>query len=580
VPNDDARRLAERSLEDLGFTWSGAEWTGFLRVDTTPPVNARVTLPEEFPDVLPEIRVDRKSLPKRVAHVEESGKVCIAPSSGVLIDADRPGDLVIESLERAESTIKKGLSAESDRDFQVEFLAYWKSTDRRSSYSICTDLGRFHEIVARQVTGDGFLKNGPMVLADNKADLDQWAGNLVADSGVIGKGVLVPLQTSFAPPDFDAQLSVGEFRNTLRKHASADDFSSFERWLASAGVPATILMSLPEASASTGRVLIGVRIERPTRELEKTVQKGFRPGHVPAWRTLQFLKDSSATRLSLKRLDRTYLSARGGAARSLSDKCVALIGIGAVGSEIAGLLAAAGLGELRMIDPEILSPDNVHRHSLGVRNLDDDKAPAVAAQLRARFPHSLFEARKAHIEELLRHDRHFITDADLIIVSVGDETLERRLNRSLAGSAPRIHAWVEPLGVGGHVLVCGVSGPGCFECLLKKDPEQGLVNIGSFVAPGQVIQKSLAGCAGTFSPFSAFDAQRTALEAASLAAGGLAGQQTENVLVSWRGDRREFEDAGFRLSPRGTDVRHGQRVFWKGPDFANRGCVICGARLE
>lgn len=207
-------------------------------------------------------------------------------------------------------------------------------------------------------------------------------------------------------------------------------------------------------------------------------------------------------RLDLTRLDQSYLGARGGAARGLSAKRVVLVGAGAVGSEIAGMLGASGVGELRIIDPDTLTEDNVHRHALGVQNLDSDKALSLTARLRGRFPHLTFEGRKSRIEDLLVQDAQFITTSDLIILAIADDTLERRLNRLLIAGPPRVHSWVEPLGVGGHSLATGIAGPGCFECLFVQDDTHGLVNKASFVAPGQIIERSLAGCAGTFSPFS------------------------------------------------------------------------------
>jgi hypothetical protein len=219
----------------------------------------------------------------------------------------------------------------------------------------------------------------------------------------------------------------------------------------------------------------------------------------------------------------------------------------------------------------------VHRHVLGVRNLDNEKAVALTAQLRSRFPHLTFEARKSRIEDLLLDDSQFVTDVDLILFALGDETIERRLNRLLIRGAPRIHAWVEPLGVGGHAFACGLSTPGCFECLFRYDGRGALFNSAAFVEPGQPIQRSLAGCAGTFSPFSAFDARRTALEAASVALAVLSGEQKESVLASWRGDRKDFENSGYRLSPRGADTRHGARVFLTSRDLAVRACNVCGS---
>ena len=574
----EARGEAERALQGLGFVRSGIEWTGGLRIDQGTSVDVWVSLPERFPDVLPEIKVDRKALPKRVAHVEKSGKICIAPSSGVLIDADRPADLVVESLQLAEGVLKRGLSGESDEDLQREFLAYWESTDQVTTYSLCRADGGFRELTVSRVTGGGFLKSGPLVLADKKGDVEHWAQNLGAKYILVGKAAFLPFQTSFDPPEFGVQTTVGELRELFRKHVSSKDFGLFERWLESTRFPTTVLLSLPEPSRDTGRVLVGIRIEKPAKDIEKELLKGFRPGHVPASRILGFVRNASAARLDLTRLDRRYLGVRGGATHGLAEKRVVLVGAGAVGSEIAGMLGAAGVGELRIIDPDTLTQDNVHRHALGVRNLHSDKALALAARLRHRFPHLTFEGRKGRIEELLVKDPRFIRETELIILAIADDTLERRLNRSLVGPPPRIHSWVEPLGVGGHALATVTAGPGCFECLFQYDDRLGLVNKACFVAPGQIIERSLAGCAGTFSPFSAFDAHRTALETAALAVAILTGEQKENALVSWRGDRTEFESAGYRLSERGSRIKHGGRDVLTGRTFSSQECKVCGHR--
>lgn len=583
-PNNDttesseARREAESVLRGKGFVHSGGVWTGSLRINKDTFVNVGVSLPERFPDVLPVIRVDRKSLKRRIAHVEKNGKICIAPSSGVLIDADRPADLVIESVQLAEDVLKRGLNGESDEDLQKEFLAYWEPTDQPRTYSLCSADGGFRELVVYKVNGAGFLKSRPLVLADTKGDLEFWSQNLGAEHVSVGKAVFLPFETSFDPPDFGVPTSVGDLRELIRNHVSSKDFGLFERWLESTRFPTMVLVSLPEPSRDTGRVLIGIRIEKPALDVEKRLERGFRPGHVPASRILGFMRNASVARLRLTRLDHSYLSARGGADHGLIEKRVVLVGAGAVGSEIAGLLGAAGVGEVRIIDPDALTEDNIHRHALGVRDLDSDKASALTTWLRGRFPHLAFESRTGRIEGLLAAESPFVKEADLIVLAIADDTLERRLNRVLLGGPPRIHSWVEPLGVGGHALATEIAGPGCFECLFRHDETLGLVNEACFVAPGQIIEKSLAGCAGTFSPFSAFDAHRTAIETAALAVAVLAGDQRENALVSWRGNRNEFEDAGFRLSKRGSTVKHGERVFLNGASFSNQGCRVCGHR--
>jgi hypothetical protein len=78
----------------------------------------------------------------------------------------------------------------------------------------------------------------------------------------------------------------------------------------------------------------------------------------------------------------------------------------------------------------------------------------------------------------------------------------------------------------------------------------GLKNMAAFAAPGQNYSKRYAGCSGLFTPFSALHADRTALEAANLAADILKGLQQKNQLVSWYGNSHAFLDAGFNTTKR------------------------------
>lgn len=279
-------------------------------------------------------------------------------------------------------------------------------------------------------------------------------------------------------------------------------------------------------------------------------------------------------RPDLQRLDREYLTARGGA--GAVERTVVVVGVGAVGSEAAANLAALGVGRLRLIDPDIMAAENVHRHILGVRHLGEPKVTALATELASRFPHLSFDTRQQRIEEVLKTDAAFVVSADLVVVALGDETLERRLTRLLAGGPPRVHAWVEPLGVGGHALLTKPMHAGCYECLYAADPQFGLRNRAALSAPGQEIRRSLAGCAGTFSPFSALDARRTALEAAELAARALTDSTEPVALVTWRGEHSEFEAQGYQVSDRARMLAPGARSRTVGTEFARTDCPVCG----
>ena len=257
---------------------------------------------------------------------------------------------------------------------------------------------------------------------------------------------------------------------------------------------------------------------------------------------------------------------------ALQDKAVTIVGCGALGSQIAVQLAAMGVGRIHLVDPESLSEDNLHRHVLGLLWIGINKAVALSTWLGVQYPHQQVAAQPLPIERVLKENSEFILGTDLLVCALGEETLERRLNTILGSAIPRVHTWLEPLGIGGHVLSTAIPGSrGCFECLFPAD--QGAANASAFTAAGQDIRRSLAGCAGTFTPFSHVDVTRTAVEAAWLIGRILAGQHSQSALVSWRGTSPEFDSSGLRLSRRGERTVPGQVVSLA--PYARIDCPVC-----
>jgi hypothetical protein len=582
-----ARGFVADALPPDDPSGSGSQqWIGPLELpDLALSVEVRVRLPDDFPDTLPDVLVDRAQLPRRMAHVDRSGKVCIAPGSNLLLDADRPEALLSDALARAAIELARGHVGSSDADLQTEFLAYWWPTETPPTYSICAPAGVVRQICLTRVTGvKGFLDPG-MLVADQRSDADAWALALGGAVDSETQALFVPLMSNFAPPEFDAPLSVREVSATIEAHADPVTVLAYRKHIETTTLPATILLSLPEVSRFDGRRLVAIRMERPPKELRTRLAHGFRPGHVPSWRIIQLIGAAPATRLRLERVDHEFLTARGGTSGAFAEACVVVVGVGAIGSEVARNLAALGIGRIVLLDPDDMEAENVHRHVLGVRHLGTKKVASMATDLKQRFPHLDISYRSERAEKLVMTESRLFMEANAIVLATGEETLERRLNRLLVGGPPRIHTWVEPLGLGGHALACGLRDPlgvaaqakGCFECLFQTDPTFGLLNLSALTAPGQEIRKSLAGCAGTFSPFSALDARRSALEATELAGALIATTLEEPCLVTWRGTRTAFEKGGFRLSRRAAVIGPTTRSEATGADFYRTDCSVCHA---
>jgi molybdopterin/thiamine biosynthesis adenylyltransferase len=566
--------MAEEHLRGRGFVERTAIWEGILDNVEDKSLSIRVRLPAEFPGGLPEVFVVNPSeLGGRIAHVEQSGKVCVAPATGILIDVENPVGVLDQTMARAASILADGISGRSKSALQTEFVAYW-ADGAEKLLSICSPEGPARKLALVSLDANkGYIPwRQTRLVAESVSEANAWVARL---GGVVVGGTeafFVPLQAGFDPPGFGQITTVMWVRGILRECASESIRASLSSWLSKATLPASVIFSLP-LNDENGRVLAGLRFEPVSSQAQKRALPGFRQGKAPAAVQLQFAPTTACKKLILDRVDAAYVLPRGGAGIDMRDRSIAIVGCGAVGSFVAQNFASMGIGEIRLVDPEAFEAGNCHRHVLGVRHIGANKAKALVAELDERYPHQRFFAREERAQDVLAHDQSFLLGADLIVFALGDETLERRLNE-IFRLKRTIHVWLDPLGLGGHVLVANPSeGPGCYECLFKRNSEGALYNAASFAAPGQVFQRSLAGCAGLFTPFSNLDAVQTACIATRVGADSLRGTRLRSVLVSWFGERESYLAKGFSLSQRAALFTESeQRCEF---EFAYQKCAVC-----
>ncbi len=117
---------------------------------------------------------------------------------------------------------------------------------------------------------------------------------------------------------------------------------------------------------------------------------------------------------------------------AIEKKTVALIGLGALGSNVAELLAKAGVGKIRICDGDRLSIGNIARHVGGVDEFGALKTRVVMRRLLEINPFLKFEEEDVisgsavgSLEKL----SEFIQPADIIISTVADEGIESVINQ-------------------------------------------------------------------------------------------------------------------------------------------------------
>ncbi|TCO52880.1 HesA/MoeB/ThiF family protein [Actinocrispum wychmicini] len=149
--------------------------------------------------------------------------------------------------------------------------------------------------------------------------------------------------------------------------------------------------------------------------------------------------------------------------QALTDASAVIIGVGAVGSEVARLLAQAGVGRLLVCDPDSVAESNLSRGTgYGPDDVGRPKATVVADALQAREPKLAVTARVADF----RHGVGLaeLRSADLVLSCLDSVTdriaLASRCNLVEAGMLDAgTHPWggeVRYHPTGGTCFACGV----------------------------------------------------------------------------------------------------------------------------
>lgn len=549
---------AARALKELGFAqvrdrrWAGR--TGSARHSVV------VELPEDFPDTLPTVYLAEEPKGPRIAHVETNHKVCLASESATLVDTARIGDVIRESLARAEAVLNDD-AGHQEVEIEREFLGYWDGK-AVGVVSICPPDRPTGEVRAVQFRGEANL-----LVAVDVGQAKDWLAATQQQAGSSLSVWFAHLESLLPLPKPGKKLRFGEVVAFLEQELPAADYAATIAWLRKQALPVLMVFSSPVGCGGE-RAVYALQVPKPE-------ERGFRAGTMPSDVSLARARGRQVLPVSVERADAEFLLARGGGTAALRSKTVLLAGCGAVGSHLAVALGAMGVGRVILVDPEVLGFENIHRHALGAGHVGQKKVEGLKAVLRERFPHQVIEERAEPLEKVLELDERLLDQVDLVILALGAETLERRLAKLLKGRKRVVHTWLEPHGVGGHVLVTGPLGSGgCFCCLFRHDAEHGMVNEASLVEPNQKFQRSAGGCAGTFTPFGVLDAERTALEAAREISRVLKdGDDARPRLTSWAGSAAALGAAGFRASPRGVSMAEGSVTSSDG--FAKPDCEAC-----
>lgn len=461
-----------------------------------------------------------------LAHVGYRGTVCVNDGQNLSIDIDRQADVVAHTLLEAYDLVERSAvdAANGMVEFFNELEGYWGGLPDWTKARTVVEVDQRDRLICAHINAKKTTKT--WFLSERNQPLPR---ELEGEKLAAQRALYVHLNEVPHPPAYPDHLST-HFVEAVKAQFSAAQLALWDELVGpSKNGPKllTLLISIPRAAG--GLSLIGMAFTAKGGKVDTGMQ---------------------VFPLTIRRHTTRYMRERGGASLELFGKHVAVLGCGAVGSVVADCLAAAGVGELTLVDHDDYSEDNVFRHLLSPHWVDAPKVQGLYAQLTVRYP-------GLQVKPIYDMAQGWVTpkklaDIDGIVIAFGQPSIERsysRYFRELKLAIPVVFTWLEALDLGGHSVLSWPDKEGCLDCLYRDDEGQpSLAPRSSFMEPGQPVTRNLTGCGSIFVPFGALQSRRTGLMAAEHMLGALGKSSTASYRY-WVGDGTAAAEAGLRTTP-------------------------------
>lgn len=116
--------------------------------------------------------------------------------------------------------------------------------------------------------------------------------------------------------------------------------------------------------------------------------------------------------------------------KAVADHRVLVIGCGALGGDIAMMLAKAGIGRLHLVDPQHLMSGNAIRHECPLQMAGFKKVEALKRRIHGHNPYVEIDILADSATSDLELLEKMLADADVTICTIADEGLEMVVNEA------------------------------------------------------------------------------------------------------------------------------------------------------
>lgn len=523
-----------------------------------------------FPYSLPHFFIENyHKLDTMLPHVETDGYICFLEQDNILLDYENPEGIIAESLDKVLNLLSSSIMGHNNDEVRSEFISYWAlQSNIWIANSFIKPTNKIKDI-------EGSIYKNRIIVFDNTAENNSTIEGVFSKVALKNKfkAKYIPLRSNnnIYPPHYKKGWTIRELKRIILDNLSSSNRSLFNKYRSKQLHKSSEVLIISIPITEKNDALIGIFLQTENR---KQIFTNPLNRNIDRFKIIPIL---------VERYDEGYLIERTSSDYSFTNKKVAVIGQGSLGSKVTMELARLGIRYLRLIDNDKLSVDNVNRHELGMDSLFDNgevklKVDAMTDELLRKFPSINVEVEELNVLDLIKVRPSYFDEFDCVIIAIGDTMTSLKLNHFFKERKIKaIYSWLEPYGIGGHLLAVNYNNEGCFQCLYT-DPRKGYLisNRASLAEEGQDFNKHMASCFSRFVPYGSIaplKASTNIIEAfVAIIKNGLG----DNFLLSWTGDNSLFLKDGFALSNMYYKVK--EKEIFKTSEFKVGNCTICRSK--
>lgn len=540
-----------------------AAWKGIIQC-AGQAVEIILTLPTDFPDVLPKIYLASQENLPLMPHIDDKSFVCTYTRQVIFFSEDIEG-ILNNSIDKARKVISDGINEENTIDFVAEMLAYWDIGIQPQVLSVFDPQTTLQTLTIAEIQNNS--KTIVRILAENREAADKIIANMKLTGG----------PTRYHPALYLSNISpfIPPFPKTNNELFEIFDLNDPDTSKAILGFlnkhkySGYVVFSAP----INGQLVLGGWFHLPQNI--KEISHGFRPGHLDIDTLKTRVAGGLIQRFKLIRLDSKRIHARVGLdTGDLHNKTVCVVGCGSIGSKVAFNLVREGIGTTILVDDEVLQPENVGRHLCGISSWNKNKVDAVKSRIIDHYPDAKVICIPETFNQAYIQHSEIINSADLIISCTADVALERTLNNIFYTNhefPPLIFSWTEPYGIASHALAIVRRSKGCFECCLSPHNLHFLRE--AVNSEPDTYSLNEAGCQTSFIPYSALDVDQAATISTRLSLRLLFGELSENIGVAYLGDISKAKTYKIKLSKQYDGIAAFSNITYKVEK--RKDCKVC-----